>query len=79
MCGFISDKLKGVTYRSVSTNATNIVPLTIGEELFPKTRPPGCVVNPVVLVFKVNGVYVVLSCDIHATNFAGPVADVLVV
>lgn len=45
---------------NVSKQVTHIVSLTMAAVLLPKTKPPGWIVEPVVFVFSVKGVYVVL-------------------
>lgn len=52
----------------MSTSKTYIVPLITGAVLFPKIKPPGCVVVAVVPLMFASGVYVVFSCEIHAAN-----------
>ena len=71
MWSFSIETLCGVMTGSASTTATNIVPL-----ITPSAA--GCTVVPERSPVRSSFVYVVLSCETHATN-AGAPADVLVV
>ena len=71
MCSFSIEMLCGVMYVSASTTATNIVPLI--------TPSNGCTVVPEFWPVRLSFVYVVLSCETHATYAGGPMADVFVV
>ena len=68
-------KLNGVTYKSESVNAKNIVPLMAGFPSYVLTF--GWIVYALLFETFISGVYVTLSWVTHAANCGVP-AEVLV-